>query len=360
LKRQVRLLQASLDAASTPTELEVVRQQLLAFRRKYLRAEITMEFYADAVNTRTNPTIAALLKACDSLAHQSMVPVLDGLGKQTPIVLTYLDKGMGASILKAKLRLWDGSESPVAAIKIVRHNLIRPTSLIHETGHQVAHIIGWNDELTSAIEKELQGAPAGIADVWASWASEIAADAFAFAHTGYASVAALHDVVAGEETVVMRYIPGDPHPISYLRVLLGVEMCRQFYGPGPWDDLAKAWFHEYPLDSARGGIEPLLRASISVLPNIVNVTLKKPMKAFGGRPLCAIIDPARVSPDTLEGLEKRLGIALYTSMHWIWTESLRLLALNGLKTAMMTKHTPELLVQQTDWMLRLGGAVKAA
>ena len=31
---------------------------------------------------------------------------------------------------------------PAAAIKITRHNLLRPTSLIHETFHQVAHLTG--------------------------------------------------------------------------------------------------------------------------------------------------------------------------------------------------------------------------
>jgi len=55
-----------------------------------------------------------------------------------------------------------------------------------------------------------------------------------------AVVAALHDVLAGDEAQVFRHIPGDPHPICFVRVLLGVEMCRQFYGAGAWDDLAAA------------------------------------------------------------------------------------------------------------------------
>jgi hypothetical protein len=357
---QIRLLQASLEAASTLGDLEQVRRQLVEFRRKYVRVETTVDFYTDAINTRTNPTVAGYLKACDSMAHRSMAQILDQLGKPTPVVLTYVDKGMGASILKAGLRLWDGASiSPVAAIKIVRHNLTRPTSLIHETGHQVAHVTGWNEELARELEKELRDTPPGVADIWSSWASEIAADAFAFVHTGYASVAALHDVVAGDESQVMRYIPGDPHPISYIRVLLGVEMCRQFYGPGPWDDLAIAWTQRFPLDKAKSGTESILRASVPRLPRVVAVSIGKPMKCFGNRPLKALIDPGRVSPKSLDSLEKRLGTALYTSMHWIWTESLRLLALTGLRAATMVKLEPELLKQQTNWMLRLGGAIQA-
>ncbi len=66
------------------------------------------------------------------------------------------------------------------------------------------------------------------ADAWASWSSEIAADAFAFVHTGFASVAALRNILAGDLPMVFRYTQGDPHPVSYIRVLLGVEICPIF------------------------------------------------------------------------------------------------------------------------------------
>jgi len=268
---------------------------------------------------------------------------------------------LGASILKAGLRLWDGtSMNPVAAIKITRHNLLRPTALIHEAGHQVAHIVGWNEELASALGTGLIDAPAGVAKAWASWASEIAADAFAFVHMGYASVAALHDVLAGDEASVFRYTPGDPHPISYIRVLLGVEMCRQFYGAGPWNDLARSWTQLYPLERAPGATGSLLRVLLPVLPRIVEVTLRQPMRAFGGQSLAALINPERVKPETLLALEQQFGPALYTSMHWIWTEALRLLALTGLQVATMADRKTDELNQQETWMLRLGGALQAA
>jgi hypothetical protein len=360
LEREATLLQAALAAASS-ADLSALRRQVLVFRKRYLRVETTLDFYADAINTRTQPGITGYLRACDTLAHRCMAQLLDQLGKPTPVALTYLDKGLGASILKAGLRLWDGtSVNPVAAIKITRHNLHRPTALIHEAGHQVAHIIGWSEELAAALSAGLGDAPAGVAEAWASWASEMAADAFAFVHTGYASVAALHDVLAGEEAMVLRHIPGDPHPISYLRVLLGVEMCRQFYGAGPWDDLARSWTQLHPLQGAPAATESLLRASLPVFPRIVEVTLRQPMRAFGGRPLVALINPDRVKPETLLAMERQLGAALYTSMHWIWTEALRLLALTGFRTATMPEKRSDTFKQQEEWMLRLGGAVQAA
>ena len=361
LNREAAPLRAALEAVTSATDLEMARRKLLAFRARYLQVETTLEYYADAINTRTDNTIAGLLRACDILAHRSMAQLLDQLGKPTPVALTYVDKGLGASILKAGLRLWDQTSiSPVAAIKITRHNLYRPTALIHEAGHQAAHILRWTEELASALAASLTNAPAGVGEAWASWASEIAADAFAFVHTGYASVAALQDVLDGGASMVFRHIPGDPHPVSYIRVLLGVEMCRHYYGAGPWDDLALSWTELYPLDRAPGETGPLLRASLPLLPRIVEATLGKPMRAFGGRPLVALINPERVRPETLLTLEKELGAALYTSMHWIWTEALRLLALTGLRTATMPEEKGDTDTFRKEWMLRLGGALQAA
>lgn len=361
LNREGLALKAALETASSLADLNVVRRMLLAFRALYLRVETTLNFFTDAINTRTNPMIGGLLRACDTLAHRSIAQLLDLLGMPTPVVLTYIETGIGASILKAGLRLWDGDGvNPVAAIKITWHNLGRATALIHEAGHQTAHITDWTPDLAAALRAGLARVSVGAADVWAGWASEIAADAFAFVHTGYASVAALHDVLDGGSRMVFRHLPGDPHPISYLRVLLGVAMCRQFYGPGPWDDLARAWTLHYPLERAPATTAHLIHDSLPLLPYVADITLCRPARALKGRPLAVWIDPERVRPATLLALEQQLGTALYTSLHWIWTEALRLLALTGLLKATMVDRAAELTQLQEQWMLRLGGALPVA
>jgi hypothetical protein len=360
LQRQATALQVQWSAARTPDDINRVQQNLLEFRQRYLRTEKLLDFYADALNTRTNPSIAALLRACDLLARRSMSELLDKLGLTTPPVLTYIDTGLGASILKAGLRLWDGrTESLVAAIKIVRHNLYRPTALIHEAGHQVAHALGWSGELAAVLDRELARVSPQVARIWASWASEITADAYAFVHTGYASVAGLHDVVAGGRMVVFRYLPGDPHPIGYIRVLLGVEMCRQCFGRGVWDELAQAWSQGHDLEDARSGVRELLEQSLPLLPLVAELSLMRPMRAFRGYSLVAMIDPRRVSPDALAQLEAQGGAALYTSHHWVWTEPIRLLALTGYRAATQSDRALEILQQQKDWMLRLGETLQA-
>jgi hypothetical protein len=363
LQKEAAVLRARFDAAQTADDLERVRSHVVAFRRRYTRTATLVEFYGDAVNTRTNPDVAALLRACDEMAVRSMAQVLDPLGKTTPPVLTYLDiKELGAAILKADLRLWDGGTlSAVAAVKIAFHNLFRPTALIHEAGHQFAHITGWNNELAEALERGLSGASSDVAGVWGSWASEIAADTFAFAHTGYAAVVGLCDVLSGDEAAVFQPRPGDPHPTPYVRVLLGTEMCTRFFGAGPWDDLASAWTRSYPLENAaRYGTEDLLRRSLPLLPNIVELCLRTPMRSFGSRPLVSLVDPGRVKPEALAQLELRAGQALNISQHWIWSECLRLLALSGWRAATMPERASEVLKRQEDWMLRLGMAAKAA
>ena len=348
-------------SAHSPTALVDVRRRLLAFRKQFLRAETTLDYFAHAVSTRTNPHTAALLRACDTLAHRSMTHLLDQIGKPTPVVLTYLDQGLGASILKAGLRLWDGGAvSPVAAVKITRHNLLRPTALIHEAGHQMAHIAGWNQELALTLSRGLAGSSDETAQAWAGWSSEIAADAFAFLHTGFASVAALHDVLAGEMPFVFRHTPGDPHPICYLRVLLGVEMCRYFYGAGPWDDLAQSWTTLHSPRSAPSDTRRLLADSVPVLKTVVRLTLDTPMQSFQGSPLRALIRPDRVSPAALNEMAERIGPALFTSAHWLWTESLRILALTGLQLASRPRDLNEILKLQEQSMLRLGGELQAA
>lgn len=357
LQAEARALVAAQAAAREPAAL---RSQLLAFEHRYLRAETTLDFFADAINVRTNPTVGALLRACDTLAHRAMAQLLDAIGRPVPVALTYLDKGRGASILKAGLRLWDGGETcPVAVIKVTHHNLLRTTSLVHEAGHQVAHIAQWNGELAAALDAALR-APAGaeLADLWSGWASEIAADAFAFATTGFASIAALHDVLAADPPLAFRHVPGDPHPISYLRVLLGVQMCRRSYGSGPWDALGDAWQALHPPSLAPAAVQPLVRASLPLLDTVAAVALDAPMRAFGGRALATLVPPARVSPAALSEMAARLGPALYTSAHWLWSEPLRTLALTGLKLAEAPRDFQPILELQRQSMLRLGGALQ--
>jgi hypothetical protein len=352
-------LKKQLEGVSDQASLRSSKRGLMQLREKYLKTEETIHFYTIAINSRTTPHISALLRACDMLCKKSMQELLEPLSKEIPAVFTYIDKGVGASILKAGLRLWDGNISAVAAIKITQHNLFRPTAIIHETGHQVAHILGWNEELAMTLQNGLHAHPKIVGLAFAGWSSEMAADAFAFVHAGYASVAALHDVVSGPAPSVFAYYRNDPHPICYLRVLMNIEMCRQFYGPGPWDGLEEAFKSDYDINLANFPSTGLIKMCTASMPDVVRLLLKSPYRAFGNKALSQLIPPERVSPKELEKLEATAGPALMTSHAWIWKESIRLLALNGYKIGVGKGDLSALYKQQEDWMLQLGFAVEA-
>lgn len=358
LRRMMRDFEGRLAAASSDTDVEQLQSRFAGLRNAYLRAETTVDFYADALATRSIPRFGALLRACDYIATRSMAEALTPMGREVPAACTYLDKGLGASVLKSGLRLWDGTvENPVATIKVTRHNLLRPSSIIHEAGHQVAHMLGWTSEAARALHDGLGSASLG--KLWAGWASEVIADAFAHVHTGFAAAVALHDVLDGENETVFRYLPGDPHPIAYVRVLMAIEMCRRTFGEGPWDRLAATWRVKHRLDQSPRDIRGPLEESVRVLPRIVEVLLYESYRAFGGRPLTWLINPARVSPEALTQLERAAGAAAFTSPYWAWNEAIRLMALTGYRAGTDAQALQRGVTEQEQWMLRLG-ALKAA
>ena len=340
------------SARRDPSLAQRAADAVQRFRRRYIQVDVTLDFVGDAVNSRSSRVLRAALTTLDRLAVASMAPVLERAKKPVPRVLVYQDKGTGASILRAGVRLWaPGAVMPVAAIKIVRHNLYRPTSLFHETGHQVAHLTGWTPSVRDALATAL-GQDRQLQQMWTAWASEITADVYAFLHTGYASVAALYDVV-GDAQTILRWPLGDPHPIGWLRTALGCEFSRQCFGQsGPWEHLQRAMEARFPAAAADQTLQPLLARSIAAMPRIAQACLAAPVPALNGRPMTSELDPARVSPAALGELERTGGAALWASPHWRQKEGIRIVALAGLREA----ERPE---TATMWIERARGWLTA-
>ena len=193
--------------------------------------------------------------------------------------------------------------SPVAAIKLTRHNLWCPTALFHETGHQVAHLTGWTGELGDCLAQALAPRSAELASAWRGWASEVAADVHAFAQAGWAPLAPLANVVDGPTSAVYRLDPERPAsvPLDSGDVQRGpvpeLVRCR----PMGWRGRglgAPAPAREGSRRCGRPG--PTQRRRL--LGDIVDLCTRRPMAAFGGRPLHALADPSRVSPAALDAL----------------------------------------------------------
>jgi hypothetical protein len=336
-------------AAHDPELLSEAQRSVQQFRQRYTQVELTLDFFGDAVNSRTSGPLRAALRTLDMLATASMDEVLAAARLPVPPALCYLDHGTGASILRAGIRLWTpGMLNPVAAIKIVRHNLYRPTSLFHESGHQVSHLTGWAPSLGTAIQNALSDDPR-LQRMWQPWSSEIAADVYAFLHTGFASVAALYDVV-GDTRTLTRWPIGDPHPIGWLRTLLGCALCRAVFGNGPWDRLEEAMLANYPSHRADPAVAPLLTSSAALIPRIANACLTAPVPALRGEPMARILDPERVSPSALAELERSSGAALWRSPHYRRTEGIRIVALAGLREAENPAAAAFWIDRARNWM----------
>lgn len=354
LKREATVVRAAFAAARTRTDFLGVDRLVTRLKERYMRTELLVDFFVDAVRSRTNLEVGTQLRACDVMAERAIGAALEQLRHSVPPVITYFKPGLGAAILRIGTPLWDGSLSQVAAIKVTYHNRLRITALFHECGHQFAAVSGWNDAFALLLRRELSQASPEIAEQVANWAGEIAADAFAFAHSGYAAVVAVSDVVSGTDADAFRFLPGDPHPIAYLRVMLGVEMCRRFYGMGPWDELAESWRGLHAVARADAFTGAMVDAILPLLPSVVGLSLLTAMPCFNGRRLADLVDPQRVSPAALRQLERDAGAAAFTSSHYIWVECLRLTALCGLRFATEPEFGREILKRQEDLMLKLG------
>jgi hypothetical protein len=299
-------LQLQLQNANTIALQLQLRKAVLRYKADYLRIETTIHFYTDAINTRTQKNSAEMLMGCDLLCKMCLEQFLFPLHKPIPVVITYLDKGLGAAIMKAGLRLWDGTISPAALIKITYHNLLRPTAALHECGHQIAHILGWNKELAITFYDELNTKDTAVAKAFASWSSEIAADAVALVTTGFAAVAALNDVVDGEEEAVFMYDENDPHPISYLRVLLNCAMCTVLFGDGPWQEMEKQWTANHPLKNAGKDAHYIILKAVPLLPTIAKIILDKKQNAFAGKSITELIDTNKITPSQLGKITEQM------------------------------------------------------
>ena len=293
IAHQAEQVAADLAAASTPDDLAAVRRGLLRLRARYLRAEIVVAFFGDAVRTRSDPRIAAVLRGLDALAVDSMERVLTPLGIDVPPVLTYLDKGLGASILRSGARLWDAS------------HLTRGRHQDHAPQPVAADVSGARDRPPGRAPHRLDaGARRGarsrrrpVSTTAAAGVAQLgerggAGDVYAFALLGYAPVPALATVVDGTTAAVLRMPLGDPHPFGWLRVQFNAALCRSWYGPGPWDDLAQVWARRHPLDGGSPLAAEVARASLPVLDRIADACTRTPMRAFGGRPLAELADPS--------------------------------------------------------------------
>ena len=363
LRRDADRLRSALGEAGSLAALDVVHSELVEFRHRVFQATTVLDLYGDAIVERVGSGHRDLLRGLDTLAERSAAAALEPLGRPVPPFMAYLDRGMGDALNEAGLRVYAGGPpSPAAVLSVARDSLHLPSAVFHEAGHQVSSLCGWEPELSRAIADALSRERPSLRTTWAGWALEIGPDAYGFVCGGYASIVGLHDtyVIVGPDTI-FSVVPGDPHPTPYLRILLGVEMCRRSFGEGPWDQLAEAWRHAYPPDRMPpGGNREFVLESIRALPTIAAAILDVPMAAFAGQALSALVDPRRVGPAALTDLERGWGTQLLASSSPLWSDPVRLFALTGYRMATRPELAAKLALDHVGLLTRLGALRRAA
>jgi hypothetical protein len=279
------------------------RFALLKLRFQAVLNEFDM--FNDVVTQRSEQDNGPWLSGLDVVAADALA--LPGRYYQLPPLICYLDRGIGASIRRARTRLPGGATNPVAIIRVPRERMVGSgiaASLIHEVGHQAAALLDLVPSLRLALQA-LQRAGSIDRDLWAiweRWLSEIVADFFSVARVGIAATMGLMGVVSLPRPFVFRIDLDDPHPTPWLRVKLSAAMGQALYPHPQWPRLAAAWEELYPpagLDAAK---LTMLRRLDAQMPAFVAQLVDHRPARLGGRTLPDVLQTSTRAPARLAAL----------------------------------------------------------
>src|SRR3954454_13375563 len=111
------------------------------------------DMFNDVITQRSEQDNGPWLSGLDVVAADALA--LPGHYYELPPLICYLDRGIGASIRRARTRLPGGAINPVAIIRVPRERMVGSgiaSSLVHEAGHQGAALL----DLLPSLRPELQ------------------------------------------------------------------------------------------------------------------------------------------------------------------------------------------------------------
>jgi len=282
-------------------------QRRFAFLKLRFNVVLTQfDIFANALTVRGEVGNGVWLAGLDVAAADALS--LDAHPFEAPPVVTYLDRGHGAAIRRARTRLPGGGENPVAVIRVPRERMVGSgiaSSLVHEVGHQAAALL----DLLPSLRIELQARQQGSVGaerfawrLWERWISEIVADFWSVGKLGVAATQGLMSVVSLPRAFVFRVQLDDPHPFPWIRVKLSAAMGALLYPEPQWKLLDQLWESFYPragLDAERLRIIEALEES---MPDFVRLLASHRPRALGGMALGRAFDPSSRRPQRLRAL----------------------------------------------------------
>jgi hypothetical protein len=276
-------------------------QRRFSFLRLRFNAALTQfDIFADALSLRSEIGNGVWLGGLDVAATCALS--LDSKYFDPPPVVTYLDRGHGAAIRRARTRLPGGGDNPVAIVRVPRERMIGSgiaSSLVHEVGHQGAALL----DLLPSLRTELQARqraseqPQRMAwELYERWLSEIVADFWAVAKVGVTATQGLLGVVSLPRAFVFRIAGDDPHPFPWIRVKLSAGAGKLLYPDPQWELLDSLWESFYP----RAGLEPerlrVIAALEETMPQFLRILIEHRPAALRGQSLVRAFDVASRQP----------------------------------------------------------------
>ncbi len=232
---------------SSPVEA----QRRLCFLRMKFNAVLTQfDIFADVLTQRSEHDYGVWLSGLDQLAADALT--LKGEYFKKPYVATYLDRGFGAAIRRARTRLPGGGKNPVAIIRIPRERMVGSgiaSSLVHEVGHQGSALLDLVNSMRGHVQQvqhQHDGDQRMAWTIWERWLSEIIADFWAVAKLGVTATQGLMGVVSLPRAFVFRMNLDDPHPFPWIRVKLSASMGNALFPHPQWQKLGQMWEDFYP------------------------------------------------------------------------------------------------------------------
>jgi hypothetical protein len=306
LRRRVQKYLDWLEGPGRAATPEEAQRRFSMLRLRFNAGLTQLDIFADALTLRAeheNGTWLAGLDVAADDALELLAPFFD-----PPPVVTYLDRGQGAAIRRARTRLPGGGENPVAIVRIPRERMVGSgiaSSLVHEVGHQGAALLGLVESLRHELRKRegrAQGDEKQAWQLWERWISEIAADFWAMAKLGIAATQGLMAVVSLPRAFVFRIQVDDPHPFPWVRVKLSAATGAALYPHPQWQAFDRLWESFYP----RAGLDArrlrVIAALETTMPAFVRLLIDHRPKTLRGKRLIEVFPVPERQPARLQAL----------------------------------------------------------
>ena len=264
-----------------------------------------LDIFADVLTQRGEHETGVWIGGLDVLARDAIR--LDKSYTSTPPLVTYLDRGHGAAIRRARTRLPGGKSNPVALIRVPRERMVSSgiaSSLVHEVGHQGVALLSLIPSVRKALRQKAKTDKANrsVWQLFERWISEILADFWAVSKLGVTATNGLIGVVSLPSYFVFRMNLDDPHPFPWIRVKISCAFGKALFPDAQWGRISQQWNSFYRLDRIRPKDQQLLHKIERVIPAFVHLLIHHKPAALKGKKLVNAFKTGHIRPRHLRKL----------------------------------------------------------